>query len=85
MSGFNSQEDLRFKAAIAAYRDRYGISNTIHAIGSLFRCAKNPVSLGRGWIAAGIAGTANRGNVSRGKGRKSSVLAVAVEVRSLVL
>ena len=36
MSGFNSQEDLRFKAAIAAYRDRYGISNTIHAIGSLF-------------------------------------------------
>ena len=36
-------------------------------------------------IAAGIAGTANRGNVSRGKGRKSSVLAVAVEVRSLVL
>ena len=36
MSGFNSQEDLRFKAAISAYRDRYGISNTIHAIGSLF-------------------------------------------------
>ena len=36
MSGFNNQEDLRFKAAIAAYRDRYGISNTIHAIGSLF-------------------------------------------------
>ena len=36
MSGFNSQEDLRFKAAVSAYRDRYGISNTIHAIGSLF-------------------------------------------------
>ena len=36
MSGFNSQEDLRFKAAISAYRDRYGISNTVHALGSLF-------------------------------------------------
>ena len=36
MSGFNNQEDLRFKAAISAYRDRYGISNTVHAIGSLF-------------------------------------------------
>jgi putative transposase len=36
-------------------------------------------------IAAGIAGTANRGNVSRGKGRKSSVLAVAVEVGSPAL
>lgn len=36
MSGFNNQEDLRFKAAVSAYRDRYGVSNTIHAIGSLF-------------------------------------------------
>jgi putative transposase len=36
-------------------------------------------------IAAGIAGTANRGTVSQGKGRKSSVLARAVEVGSLVL
>jgi len=34
-------------------------------------------------IAAGIAGTANRGTVSQGKGRKSSVLARAVEVGSL--
>ena len=33
-------------------------------------------------IAAGIAGTANRGTVSQGKGRKSSVLARAVEVGS---
>lgn len=36
-------------------------------------------------IAAGIAGTANRGTVSQGKGRKSSVLARAVEVGSPVL
>lgn len=36
-------------------------------------------------IAAGIAGTANRGIVSQAKGRKSSVLANAVEVRSLAL
>lgn len=36
-------------------------------------------------IAAGIAGTANRGTVSQGKGRKPSVLARAVEVGSLVL
>jgi putative transposase len=36
-------------------------------------------------IAAGIAGTANRGTVSQGKGRKSSVLARADEVRSLIL
>ncbi len=34
-------------------------------------------------IAAGIAGTANGGTVSQGKGRKSSVLARAVEVGSL--
>lgn len=34
-------------------------------------------------IAAGIAGTANGGTVSQGKGRKSSVLAGAVEVGSL--
>jgi putative transposase len=34
-------------------------------------------------IAAGIAGTANEGTVSQGKGRKSSVLARAVEVGSL--
>lgn len=33
-------------------------------------------------IAAGIAGTANRGTVSQGKGRKPSVLARAVEVGS---
>lgn len=33
-------------------------------------------------IAAGIAVTANRGDVSRARGRKSSVLAVAVEVGS---
>jgi len=33
-------------------------------------------------IAAGIAATANRGTVSQGKGRKSSVLARAVEVGS---
>lgn len=33
-------------------------------------------------IAAGIAGTANRGTVSQAKGRKPSVLARAVEVRS---
>ena len=33
-------------------------------------------------IAAGIAGTANGGKVSRGKGRRSSVLAPAVEVGS---
>lgn len=36
-------------------------------------------------IAAGIAGTANRGTVSQGKGRKSSVLARADEVGNLVL
>ncbi len=36
-------------------------------------------------IAAGIAGTANRGTVSQGKGRKSSVLARAAEVGSPVL
>ena len=36
-------------------------------------------------IAAGIAGTANRGTVSQGRGRKSSVLARAVEVGSPVL
>jgi putative transposase len=36
-------------------------------------------------IAAGIAGTANRGTVSQGKGHKSSVLARAVEVGSHVL
>jgi len=36
-------------------------------------------------IAAGIAGTANRGTVSQGKGRKSSVFARAVEVGSPVL
>ena len=34
-------------------------------------------------IAAGIAGTANRGTVSQAKGRKSSILARAVEVGSL--
>ena len=33
-------------------------------------------------IAAGIAGTANRGTVSRGRGRKSSIHARAVEVGS---
>ena len=36
-------------------------------------------------IAAGIAGTAGRGTVSQVKGRKSSVLARAVDVRSSVL
>lgn len=36
-------------------------------------------------IAAGIAGTANRGIVSQARGRKPSVLANAVEIRSLVL
>ena len=36
-------------------------------------------------IAAGIAGTANRGTVSQVKGRKSSVLARAIDVRSPVL
>jgi len=36
MSGFNNPEDRRFKAAVSAYRDRYGISNTVHALGSLF-------------------------------------------------
>lgn len=36
-------------------------------------------------IAAGIAGTANRGTVRQVKGRKPSVLASAVEVRSPVL
>ena len=36
-------------------------------------------------IAAGIAGTANGGTVSRGRGRKSSVHAGAVEVGSSVL
>ncbi|MDO9167978.1 MAG: transposase, partial [Methylobacter sp.] len=36
-------------------------------------------------IAAGIAGTANRGTVSQGRGRKPSVLARAIDVRSLVL
>ena len=35
MSGFDSPEDLRFKAAISAYRDRYGIQKTIRAIGSM--------------------------------------------------
>jgi len=44
--------------------------------------AKNIRNEAQRMIAAGIAGTANRGNVSRGKGRKSSVLAVAVEVGS---
>ena len=36
-------------------------------------------------IAAGIAGTANRGTVSRGRGRKSSIHAGAVEVGSPTL
>ncbi|MDO9170173.1 MAG: RNA-guided endonuclease TnpB family protein, partial [Methylobacter sp.] len=36
-------------------------------------------------IAAGIAGTANRGTVSQVRGRKSSVLARAIDVRSPVL
>jgi putative transposase len=36
-------------------------------------------------IAAGIAGTASRGTVSQGRGRKSSVLARASDVRSHVL
>ena len=36
-------------------------------------------------IAAGIAGTANRGIVSQKRGRKSSVSADAVEVRSPAL
>jgi hypothetical protein len=42
-----------------------------------------PAALGSPKSAAGIAGTANGGTLSQGKGRKSSVLARAVEVGSL--
>jgi len=44
--------------------------------------AKNIALEAQRMIAAGIAGTANRGNVRHGSGRKSSVHAAAVEVRS---
>ncbi len=47
--------------------------------------AKNIRNEAQRMIAAGIAGTANRGIVSQARGRKSSVLANAVEVRSPVL
>lgn len=44
--------------------------------------AKNIALEAQRMMAAGIAATANRGAVSQGKGRKSSVLARAVEVGS---
>ena len=47
--------------------------------------AKNIALEAQRIIAVGMTGTANRGNVSHGGGRKSSVHAVAVEVRSSVL
>ncbi len=47
--------------------------------------AKNIALEAQRLIAAGIAGTANRGNVRNKSGRKSSVCSVAVEVRSSVL
>ena len=47
--------------------------------------AKNIALEAQRMIAAGIAGTANRGNVSHGRGRKSSVHAAANEIRSPVL
>lgn len=47
--------------------------------------AKNIALEAQRIIAAGIAGTANRGNVSHGKGRKSSVHAAANEIRSSIL
>lgn len=47
--------------------------------------AKNIALEAKRMIAAGIAGTASRGNVSHGKGRKSSVHAAANETRSPVL
>ena len=47
--------------------------------------AKNIRNEAQRMIAAGIAGTANRGTVSQVKGRKSSVLARAIDVRSSVL
>lgn len=47
--------------------------------------AKNIRNEAQRMMAAGIAGTANRGIVSQARGRKSSVLANAVEVRSPVL
>jgi putative transposase len=47
--------------------------------------SKNIRNEARRMIAAGIAGTANRGIVSQVRGRKPSVLANAVEVRSPVL
>jgi putative transposase len=47
--------------------------------------AKNIALEAKRMIAAGIAGTASRGNVSRGRGRKSSVHAAANEAGSHVL
>ncbi len=47
--------------------------------------AKNIALEAQRLIAAGIAGTANRGNVRNKAGRKSSVCSVAIEVRSSVL
>ena len=47
--------------------------------------AKNIRNEAQRMIAAGAVATANRGIVSQVKGRKSSVLANAVEVRSPVL
>lgn len=51
----------------------------------LVGAAKNIALEAQRLIAAGIAGTANRGTVSQVRGRKSSVLARAIEVRSPVL
>jgi putative transposase len=47
--------------------------------------AKNIRNEAQRMIAAGIAGTASRGTVSQVRGRKSSVLARAIDVRSSVL
>ena len=47
--------------------------------------AKNIALEAERMIAAGIAGTASGGNVSRGRGRKSSVHAAPVETGSSVL
>lgn len=47
--------------------------------------AKNIRNEAQRMIAAGIAGTANRGIISQYRGRKSSVIANAVEVRSSII
>lgn len=60
-------------------------SDCIVALDRKLNAAKNIRNEAQRMIAAGTVVTANRGIVSQAKGRKSSVLANAVEVRSPVL